>query len=137
MKKVLGSIICILVITVLMISMGSTLKVYTTDTYVLSQHPDEIYYYGFVGVRGADHIYDGAIDCWPKYSRITYQVPYEPDHVKQVTASCMDDISARTGYIRVRDTPDWLAPKTKAFWQIPLEARPTNPGDPIPDRNLD
>jgi hypothetical protein len=130
-KKTLGSLLCMLVVTVLMASTVSalTLKQYTQYTYVKhTEDPSGRFYEGLVGVRGADWIKYGGYWCWPKYSKITYFVPLYPPATMKVTADDEHDETVRTGKIRVNDNILPLK-KTEVFWDIDLRKK-VFPGDP-------
>lgn len=127
MKKVFGSMFCLILVTLLCISTASAsfdIR-YTAYTYAKDTHPVVEYYEGFVGVRGADWIKQGMYWCWPKYSKISYKVPMTPLVSIQVTAGNSSDTDPKTGHIIVWDNP-LPTIKTKSYYDIRLEKRPGN-----------
>lgn len=134
-KKKLSRLILITLVVFSMFTITASakmLKEYSSGTYVKSTHPDIWRYVGYVSVRGEDWIKNGSSWNYPKFSRITYQVPGKADKVQQVNSEGPDDRLARRRTIEVKDSLFPIAPKTKALWRIDLSARNVKPGDPVP-----
>ncbi len=124
MKKAFGYFLCMFVVTLICISTASAaFEVrYTEYTYAIDTHPNEMYYEGYIGVRGADWIKKGMYWYWPQFSKISYKVPMVPLVSLQVTAADRWDTEPKSGYIKVWDNPLPLQ-KTKSYWQIGLSQR--------------
>ncbi|HBC32204.1 MAG TPA: hypothetical protein DC024_13305 [Clostridiales bacterium] len=123
MKKYYGTILWMLVITLLVISTASALKYYTSTTYV--EHITKLFYYvGNVSVRGLDLIKEDGYWHWPQSSEITYKIPNHPDIFAQVVAGGPGDNVVRRDSISVprRDN-------TRVYWNINLIRIYTKPGD--------
>lgn len=86
------------------------------STYVKSNHADNYtadIYYGEVSVRGADRFTIGKEICYPKWTRITYDVQGKITTL-QTDSSGMNDSVTRKKNVTVRD--DWNnGPKTQVY----------------------
>lgn len=122
------------------------LKIYTEFTYVINSHPDIFHYKGVVSVRGSDRmrqIHNGTSynydKYYPRYSKITYVVPYQSTKIKRVVSTGPNDTVIRKDTIIVYDTFIPNAPPTSVYWDIRLDDLFVNPGDlePLYDEDLE
>lgn len=106
LKKLMVSGLLAAVMTPVTAHAAKTNLVYVSaNTYVTSDHADDYFadiYYGEVSVRGADRFTVGKEICYPKWTRITYNVQGKVTTL-QTDSNGMNDTVTRKKNVTVRD----------------------------------